>query len=252
MSARLTQQQIQDMIDAAVLAATQQQQVAIAAVVDAANQQHLGAQQNLQQQLQQANQQLVNLQAVQIPAQQEQPQAAVPPAAAIVPPPPVVFALSPGTAVGRGVNNLIDYNTKVGAEVAKVATAKLAVEHDLNREHLNRFLEALRSRAIQQGWYDGLFRVVQNGMELNIIESYGTLTRDATKAAARAHIFDESRRTQYTINLFDCLEETLTKDEKDTLYAESVNYTLRRGDVQVPVAPGTDANQNRRDGLTFL
>jgi hypothetical protein len=154
MSARLTQQQIQDMIDAAVLAANQQQQVAIAAAVDAANQQHLAAQQNLQQHLQQANQQLVNLQAAQIPAQQP-PQAAVLPAAAIIPQPPVVFALSPGTAVGRGANNLIDYNTKVGAEVAKVATAKLAVEHDLDREHLNGFLEALRSRAIQQGWYDG-------------------------------------------------------------------------------------------------
>jgi hypothetical protein len=108
----------------------------------------------------------------------------------------VAFALSPGTAIGRGSHNLIDYSSKAGAEVAKTATAKLSVEHDLDREHLNGFLEALRSRAIQQGWYESIFRVMQGGQEMNIIESYGTLTRQSIDAAARLHIFADNRRTQ--------------------------------------------------------
>jgi hypothetical protein len=51
----------------------------------------------------------------------------------------------------------INYSTKAGAEVAKRATSKLSVDHDLDQEHLNTFLEALQSRAIQQVWYAGSF-----------------------------------------------------------------------------------------------
>jgi hypothetical protein len=117
---------------------------------------------------------------------------------------------------------------------------------------LNGFLEALRSRAIQQGWYDGIFRIPQNGIDLNIIESYGTLSRESVEAAARAQIFAENRRTQDTINLFTCLEETLSQEARDTLYAESATYTYRRGDVQNNVQPGQDPNEKRRDGMMFL
>jgi hypothetical protein len=126
-----------------------------------------------------------------------------------LPPPPLAFALSPGTAIGLGTHNLIDCNTKSLSEAAKSAMAKLSVEHDLDRENLHGFLESLRSRAIQQGWYDRIFRVKQNGVQLNIIESYSTLKRESIDVAARAQIFAENRNTQDTINLFACLEETL-------------------------------------------
>jgi hypothetical protein len=46
----------------------------------------------------------------------------------------VVFALSPGTAAGRGVNNLINYITKTGTEVAETATTKVSVEYNLDRK----------------------------------------------------------------------------------------------------------------------
>jgi hypothetical protein len=180
-------------------------QMAIDAAVQAAEQVFQAQLQQTQQDLLAAQQQLQALQAAGV---QPPVQAQAPPAPVVQP--AVVFALSPGTAAGRGINNLIDYSTKTGTEVAKAATTKLSVEHDLDREHLNGFLESLRSRAIQQGWYDGIFRVQQNGIELNIIESYGTLTRTSVDAAARAHIFADNRRTQDTTNMFACLEETLT------------------------------------------
>jgi hypothetical protein len=134
---RTINQQIQDMIDAAVLAANQQSQA---------------VQQQLQQQLQLANQQLVTLQAAQV-VKAPQPQ----PPPAIQPPAQIVFVLSPGTSVGQGINNLIDYSPKAGADVAKAATMKLYVDHDLYRDKINGFLESLRSRAIQQGWYKSYF-----------------------------------------------------------------------------------------------
>jgi hypothetical protein len=136
--------------------------------------------------------------------------------------------------------------------VAKAATMKLSVEHDLDREKLNGFLEALRSRAIQQGWYESIFRINQGGQVLNLIESYGTLTRQSIDAEARAHIFAENRRTQDTINLFACLEETLNQEARDTMYAESDTYTYRRGDILVPLPAGMDPEEKRRDGVMFL
>ena len=221
----LDQQAIQALIDAAVQAAVQQQQ-------QLTNQ--------LQQQLLATTQQLAAVQAMQIQAAQVAPAAQ-----------PVVFALSPGTAVGNA-DNLIDYRTKIGAEVAKQARAKLAVEHDLDKEHLNGFLEALKSRAIQQGWYDGIFKVTQDGVDLNIIESYGSLTKEAVERAVKGHIFAENRKTQDTINLFACLEDSLTLEAKETLYAESESYTYMRNEVQTPVPDGLDGTEKRRDGLMFL
>jgi hypothetical protein len=210
------------------------------------------AQQVLAQQLAQANQQINALQAAQAAVQGAQPVPGGAPAIVPIIAPPVVFALSPGTAIGRGLNNLIDYNTKSGSEVAKAATSKLSVEHDLDREHLNGFLEALRSRAIQQGWYDRIFRINQNGVQLNMIESYGSITKESVDAESRLRIFADNRNTQDTINLFACLEETLTTEARDTLYAESASYTYTRRDVQVPAVPGTDPNEKRRDGMMFL
>ena len=203
----LDQQAIQALIDAAVQAAVQQQQ-------QLTNQ--------LQQQLLATTQQLAAVQAMQIQAAQVAPAAQ-----------PVVFALSPGTAVGNA-DNLIDDRTKIGAEVAKQARAKLAVEHDLDKEHLNGFLEALKSRAIQQGWYDGIFKVTQDGVDLNIIESYGSLTKEAVERAVKGHIFAENRKTQDTIDLFACLEDSLTLEAKETLHAESESYTYMRNEVQTP------------------
>jgi hypothetical protein len=119
--ASLTAAQVQQMIDAAVEVANQQN-----ALVQAQ------AHQVLAQQLAQANQQINALQSTQAAVQAAQVVPGGAPAMVPVIAPPVVFALSPGTAIGLGLNNLIDYNTKSGSEVAKAATSKLSVEHDLD------------------------------------------------------------------------------------------------------------------------
>jgi hypothetical protein len=52
--------------------------------------------------------------------------------------------------------------------------------------------------------------------------------------------------------VFACLEETLTQEAKDMLYAESEGYTYCRGNVQINVPQGNDANKKRCNGLMFL
>jgi hypothetical protein len=60
------------------------------------------------------------------------------------------------------------------------------------------------------------------------------------------------KRVKHSINLFACLEETLTQDARDTLYAESANYTNRRGDIIVPLPQGMEPDEKRPDSVMFL
>jgi hypothetical protein len=222
-------------------------QAAIDAAVQAAEAAFQAQLQQTQQQLAQAQQQLMNLQAAQVVAAQPPPQ---PPAVpAIAPPAPVNFAYSPATTGAAAA--LIDYTTTNGAKVQKAAIEKLHVEHDLDRNNLHDFLEALRSRAITCGWYETLLMVPVNGVPLNILDNYGTITREATNNHSLGYMFHNTRAAQDSHNLFCCLEASLTNSARASLYAESDTYTFRRGDVP-GAAPGGDDEERRRDGLMFL
>jgi hypothetical protein len=164
---------------------------------------------------------------------------------------PVQFAYTPGT-YGQAAA-LIDYNTTNGAKIQKAATEKLEVQHDLEAEQLNDFLESFRTRAISQGWFNSLLIVPQNGVQMNFIDNYGVLTYDSIQAMAHAYMFREVRAAQDSHNMFCCLEASLTKDARTTWD----KYTLRRGTIaalpagaQIPA--GGDVNERRRDGLLFL
>jgi hypothetical protein len=93
-----------------------------------------------------------------------------------------------------------------GAKIQKAATEKLHIEHDLDRNNLHDFLEALRSRAIACGWFDTLLMVPVNGVPLSIIDNYGTMTRAAVDTHARTYMFQNTRAAQDSHNMFTCLE----------------------------------------------
>lgn len=197
----------------------------------------------LNQQLQAAMAQIAQLQArpvqpVQQAAQQVQQQAA----------PVVQFAYSPAAT---NLNALINYSTTAGIKMYKQATEGLAIKHDLDAEHLNRFLESLRSRAIEQAWDNGILQITQGGNRMSMIENYGSITHQSVINHTNAYAFQNQRAAQDANNLFKCLEASLTEDALNTLYAEKDIYTVQRGDV--PSAPiGGNDEEKIRDGVLFL
>lgn len=160
----------------------------------------------------------------------------------------VQFAYSPAAT---NANALIDYRTTAGMKLYKQATEGLAFKHDLDAEHLNRFLESLRSRSIEQAWDGNILQITQAGVQMSIIENYGSITQQAVTSHAHAYAFQQQRVSQDSNNLFKCLESSLTEDALNTLYAEKEISTIRRGDV--PTAPPGGNNEEKfRDGVLFL
>jgi hypothetical protein len=206
-TARLTQAQIEQLIQQAVDAATNN-------LKDQINQQ-ANALIQANAELQAAQNEIAVLQAAGI----AQPQQVQPVPHVIQPalPPVVQFSYTPGTA-GAAVA-LIDYTTTAGAKIQKAAIEKLPIEFDLDREHLFKFLEALRSRAIACGWYDTLFMVKQAGNDMNIIESYGTVTQATAQAKALTYMFSNTRMAQDSFNLYMCLEASLSTEARIAAYA---------------------------------
>jgi hypothetical protein len=234
MAAANRQQQIQDLVNAAVQAAQQ------------AMQQQINAAQNDIAALRAQNAALQQAAAAPAAVQQQ----AIPAAAQ-----PVQFAYTPGTYGAAAT--LIDYNSTNGAKIQKSATEKLDVLHDLDSENLNDFLESFRTRAIAQGWFNTLLTVTQGGIAMNFIDNYGVLSFESIETMAHTYMFQEVRAAQDSHNCFCCLEASLTKDARTTLYAERDKYTIRRGTLAATPAgagipQGGDINERRRDGLLFL
>jgi hypothetical protein len=228
---------VQAMIDAAVQAA----EANMAAQMAATNQ----ANAQLRQDLQAAQNQIAGLIAQPAVAQ---PQVMAPPQQP--PPVPVQFALTPATA--GAANAIIDYTTTTGAKLYKAAIEELTVKFDLDRQNLHDFLESLRSRAIEQGWFDTLLTIQVGAQQLNLLDNYGTITKEQVNQHALGIIFRETRAAQDSSNLFHCLETSLTTEARATLYAESATYTYRRGDHPALMLGAGDPEERRRDGLMFL
>ena len=179
---------------------------------------------------------------------------AVPPPQAQVPHQVVQFAYTPGT-YGTAFD-LIDYHTPNGAKIQKSAIENLEVTHDLDSENLNDFIESFRTRAINQGWFQTLLTFEHNGIMTNFIDNYGVVSYESVQNKVFSYAFRAQRQNQDSHNCFCCLEASLTKDARTTLYAEREKYTLTRGNVAVTPAgltiPAGDPTERRRDGLLFL
>ena len=202
---------------------------------------------NLQQQLTAARNDLVTAQNQinVLTANAAAPAVPVPPAPAVN----VTFAYTPGTTGPAA--SLLDYSTTNGAKIQRAAIEKLPVVHDLDKEHMYDFLEALRSRAIACNWYGTLFQIPQDGELLNPIVNYGVLKKTAVDTKVKTYMFHNTREAQDDYNLFSCLEASLSTEARATLYAESAMYTYNI--TNVPNATvGVDPNEQRRSGLMYL
>ena len=174
------------------------------------------------------------------------------PAAQAQPAAPPTFALGPATISG----NIIDYSTPAGIKLYKMAGDKLKEDFDLDTNHFHGFIDNLNSRAIEQGWNQGLLVVTQAGTDMYILQNYGTLTYASVLAHTYTYAFQDVRLAQNSTNLFNCLEATLSKDAMSTIYAEQHLYTLKRGVVRAATPVGTivggNDNDVYRDGLLML
>jgi hypothetical protein len=246
MAAPTRNQQIQDLVNSAVQAAQTVMQQQIDAIATQANNDRRQAQNDI------AALRALNSTLQQEVAAASQLQQAIPTIPAVQ---PVQFAYTPGTYGAAAA--LIDYNTTNGAKIQKSATERLDVLHDLDAENLNDFLESFRTRAIAQGWFQTLLTVSQGGVVMNFIDNYGVLSFESIQAMTHTYMFREVRAAQDSHNCFCCLEASLTKDARTTLYAERDKYTIRRGTLAalpdgVNIPHGGDVNERRRDGLLFL
>ena len=153
--------------------------------------------------------------------------AQAPPAqqAAAQPPAAPTFALGPATIFG----NIIDYSTPAGIKLYKMAGEKLKSDFDLDTNNFHQFVDNLNSRSIEQGWDQGLLVVAQGGINMNILQNYGTLTYTSVLAHVHTYIFRDNRLSQNSTNLFNCIEAALTKEAMGTMYVEKHLYTLQRG-----------------------
>jgi hypothetical protein len=187
----------------------------------------------------QANQQLQQQQLQQV---QAAPQQAAQPAP---------FAQTPATVSA----NYIDYQSTAGIKLYKMAGEKLKSEFDLEASKFPQFTDLLHSRAVEQGWQATILTI--NGLYL--LRNYGSLSRADILAFIATYAFREGRLVQNSVNLFNCLESTLTPEALNILYADRHVFTVKYSEIsamQPTPNPNPMANGNPddefRDGVLFL
>jgi hypothetical protein len=124
-------------------------------------------------------------------------------------------------------------------------------------------LEALRTRAIDNGWFNTLLIIIITqaqplpNIKINVLDNYGLLTEVMTRTHAESYMFFNNRAAQDSHNLYHCLESSLTPEARQILCSEQHKFTFRRADaVNAPVIPNSDPEEKRReekrrDGLMF-
>jgi hypothetical protein len=143
--------------------------------------------------------------AAQLPATQPAVQPPVAPAQ-------TAFAQTPATATA----NIINYESTAGIKLYKMAGEKLKADFNLEASKFPQFTDNLHSRAVEQGWTTTILTVA--GMY--ILRNYGAISRDAILSMVLAYALCPERNVQNSVNLFNCLEATLTPDALNTMYAD--------------------------------
>jgi hypothetical protein len=163
----------------------------------------------------------------------------------------VDFTYTPATA--GDPTDLINYKTPTGHKIQKSAIEKLDVTSNLASEHHYEFMESRRTRAIANGWIDGIFAMTREQEVLYMMDHYGMITEAEVAAKYNTYMFQGIRQAQDSHNVQGCLESLLTPEARLVINADKDKYTVRRGDVlNGPTGPGISPEEQRRDGLMYL
>jgi hypothetical protein len=90
--------------------------------------------------------------------------------------------------------DLINYKTLTGHKTQKSSIEKLDVTSKLASEHQYKFMESLRTRAIANGWIDGIFAITRGQEVLNMLDHYGMITEAEVVAKYNTYMFQGVRQ----------------------------------------------------------
>ena len=124
------------------------------------------------------------------------------------------FALAPAL-VGADV---LDYTTSAGIKIYKAACDPLPHLFDCSPAGMKVFLSDLHDRAMTTGW-DDILGIPTDPNDPTVLadlcESYGLVTIQQVRAHAATYVNAQSRAAQNSMQLYQCIMATLTKEGKD-------------------------------------
>lgn len=136
-----------------------------------------------------------------------------------------VFALAPALVN----NNILDYSTSTGQKIYKANAASLDIEFDLAPENLKIFLRGLEDRSMTAGWTDIMLvppDLNDPDETVNILQHYGQLSLEQVQAHAQTYVNYQNRAAQDSMQLYQCIMSTLTKEAKAKIMLSSDQYTI--------------------------
>jgi hypothetical protein len=149
---------------------------------------------------------------------------AVPPAA---PAPRANFALAPGlTEYG-----ILDYSSAEGAKIYRAATQSLQKDSfSCEPQGLKVFLASLADRALVNGWKP-ILDIPESSTEpeeslRDLIHQFGQITLEQVQNHAALYIGQELRAAQDSMQLYQCLMASLSKEAKAKVMVWRDEYTV--------------------------
>ena len=134
---------------------------------------------------------------------------------------PVQFALSPALIS----NEVLDYSEVSSIKLYYRSVQALDPLFNVEPPALKLFLENLRKQAATFNWLQ-TFNINKDGQTLNLIKDYGALTYEDVKTHAQTYIGQNTRNAQNSVQIFNCLHNSLTEDGKARVCIESDQYTI--------------------------
>ena len=138
-----------------------------------------------------------------------------------VPQVPFAFALSPA----RVSDLLLDYTRTADVKQYYKSVSPLDPKFDLSPGGMLGFLQAFRDRARESNWYLTLC-FIMNGIMVNLVNQYGTVTIDNVRAHVLTYQGMMSRNAQNSNQIYVCLSLSLTDEAKHKVSLDAGRYTI--------------------------
>lgn len=140
----------------------------------------------------------------------------------------VPFALTPA----RANNEVLDYTSKEGRKQYELATKFQGVSYEVSAADMRSFLSEAKRHGEQQGWDTSVFAIPKDinrptGDYLNLIESYGEITKEHIAKHARTYVESPTRAAQDSIALYHWAMNNLSKEGKAKMVRLTKEYTIR-------------------------
>ena len=141
-----------------------------------------------------------------------------------------IFALSPGLADHTDV---INYRTREGQKLYEMSIKSLKDEFNLDHGSLYGFLEQLNDRVRTSGWTEiTLVPPDLNHIDVvvDLIARYGNISLEQVRAHAATYVKGQNRAAQDSMQMYQCIFNTLSKSAQAIIALQKAEYTIGEGD----------------------